>query len=1252
MIERLNALFAALSPLWEMSLTAAYAAAIVAGLRLILKKRAPRQVLCLLWLVVFARLLIPLSLESPVSIVPDALPRQEQHLAEPAIPPASAQGTGSAQNPAGAQAPGGITADPVTQIQPGGVPVLTAPEGAVPQAPAASAPFPWQAVLAGVWLAGALAMGGYGLLSYLRLRRRLFDAIRAGDGVWEHPSVASPFILGVLRPRIYLPAGLYGQPRQFILCHERAHLRRLDHIVKPVCWLALALHWFNPLVWAAYLLMSRDIEAACDEAVIRSLGPQVKADYSATLLSLATSGRMPAPCPLAFDEGDAKGRIQNVLRYRRPALWIVVVSVVMVVMAAVCLLTDPVSAQAPGENPDPIPSASAPQPPEESGVLDPWMREVLDGERQFARGSMETEQFSISQLCDMVYRGERPDLILEVGKLAVMDLDRDGINEMVVWPVGGEPDDTTEIGYTVGYFIFRRQGDKVTVHYIGWRPMQNLKADGTFEWSSSAWNAGISRLIDIDTFETEDITWFDTPSVDDDNYFVDGLRATREEFEAAYAAQSAKPEPAWYTYAGGVLSPWRPDNLELAAQTGDRDSGEAKLWLEGGEIPWLEWNGAAVRLNSLITPAQAPFLYCWDFDGDGQDEVAVTWLINGYAQYGLYEWESGQPTLKTTYDSQQMLVRFNQNNTAAVGPGPDGGLALTVNYVHVEGEDTPDSEDFYRRYVTGRALLPDDFFDGGYEHIRDGYPHAYANGFHLVYLQRETGKFYFDFDIYLADETMRELNYVDTLLGDPPHSEYAGHYMLNKPVGVGGFYLSYDGAAWKLEEWDQITMDYPDPTASSGSQPSVSPGPSLTPEPAVSPEAEVKQVGNGYQVSWGGRSFAVDPSVTPDLCADIYQADFDGDGRNEVAFALWASPVWMIDLLDNGSAVASVFDPASLRGDLAVNSVAAITPSGGMTFTYSWGALDESTRRYVSTSANFPGSFFQGGNEALKSGKPLTVSTANGGVRAYTNVLYPYLDVSVTVALQVEEGGTTAAGRVVGFQHYTVRYDGGGFTVDVPGQLDIVSDSPQGSTPSQPARAPAAECAHGLDTVSGVIQGNRYTLVCKQDGYVYTVPSPVEAYNCEPLPGADCDGDGHIEHAFQMEDGRLVVCDFKDGRLVNRVFDPGALFAGFDQDRACEVVDDANAAVITCQGQTVRVPLDRGYVLTHHGPNPQILLAESGTRYAGYTFQEGGFDLAAPVDLSACGLDGTALYAHWNIRCTESGLQEVPGSFRLEVVSP
>lgn len=376
------ALSRALPTLGGMSLTAAYAAAVVAVLRLILKKRAPKRVLSLLWLVVFARLLIPVPLESPVSIVPDA--RQVRQLTQRApIPPEADGGQSAPLQPAGqdpaqgydpAQGPAqghtGGAADPVSQGDASSVsvPVLTAPGGTAPAAPPpeAPSPFPWQAVLAGVWLAGTLAMGGGALASYLRLRRRLYDAIRAPDGAWEHPSVSSPFILGVFRPKIYLPAGLRGQPRQFILCHERAHLRRLDHIIKPVCWAALAVHWFNPAVWLAFVLMGRDIEAACDEAVLRQLGPEVKADYSATLLSLATGGRIPAPCPLAFDEGDAKGRIQNVLKYQRPTLWIVVVSAIMAVMAAVCLLTDPVSAKAPDAAPSP--GAEVSQPPEPSAA--------------------------------------------------------------------------------------------------------------------------------------------------------------------------------------------------------------------------------------------------------------------------------------------------------------------------------------------------------------------------------------------------------------------------------------------------------------------------------------------------------------------------------------------------------------------------------------------------------------------------------------------------------------------------------------------------------------------------------------------------------------------------------------------------------------------------------------------------------------------------------------------------------------------
>lgn len=542
--------------LWEASVTAAYASAILIVLRLILRKRAPRQVFCLLWLVVFARLLIPVSLESPLSIVPEArpaqgqlyLPQQDagQQPANPVTPTAPVQNPGQAVNP--------VISNP-------NPPALTLPGDEAPAVPSpeAPAPFPWRAVITGVWLAGGAAMGSYGLISYLRLRRRLFGAIRAKDGAWEHPAVDSPFILGMLRPRIYLPAGLAGQARSFILCHERAHLRRLDHIVKPVCWAALALHWFNPLVWAAYVLMSRDIEAACDEAVVRQLGPQVKADYSYTLLALATGRRLPAPSPLAFDEGDAKGRIKHVLGYRRPALWVIVVSSIAAVLAAVCLLTDPVSAKTPED--EPVPSAAVSQPPESplptpspeptqapaepSPVLEDWMLEVLRGERTFRRTYGDGGEFTIHQLRTFFYGDpSEVQITMEAGPITIMDLDQDGENELVVIP---EP-----LYNIVGYLILRQQGDEIAAYAPGQRSIGDLKADGTFHWSSSAfeWGTGRARF-DGDEFAVEEIAWCKDgldKGIADPRSYVDGVRVPQEEFEAAIASQDAKPGPVWYCW--------------------------------------------------------------------------------------------------------------------------------------------------------------------------------------------------------------------------------------------------------------------------------------------------------------------------------------------------------------------------------------------------------------------------------------------------------------------------------------------------------------------------------------------------------------------------------------------------------------------------------------------------------------------------------------------------------------------------------
>ena len=785
--------------LWEASVTAAYASAILIVLRLILRKRAPRQVFCLLWLVVFARLLIPVSLESPLSIVPEArpaqgqlyLPQQDagQQPANPVTPTAPVQTPGQAVNP--------VISNP-------NPPALTLPGDEAPAAPLpeAPAPFPWRSVITGVWLAGGAAMGSYGLISYLRLRRRLFGAIRARDGAWEHPAVDSPFILGMLRPRIYLPAGLAGQARSFILCHERAHLRRLDHIVKPVCWAALALHWFNPLVWAAYVLMSRDIEAACDEAVVRQLGPQVKADYSYTLLALATGRRLPAPSPLAFDEGDAKGRIKHVLGYRRPALWVIVVSSIAAVLAAVCLLTDPVSARNESEPiPDPTPTAT--QSPEAglSALLDPWMKEVLDGERQFisayshyAEGDGRT--YGIHDLRTFYYGDDQfPDAVVEAGRLAVIDLDRDGVNEMVIWPEG----EYEYLYSVVGYLILHRQGDEIYGYNPVYRAFGNLKSDGTFDWSGSAFNWGIgSALFTENGFEVKNITWCEIHSETDERYFVDGAKATREEFEAAtgWGPQNRKPEAAWFTYEDGRLAPYLPAGAALLAEASpDTEAGAARLWQGGGGLPWLEWNGAAYLLGSTVNADQFPALFVRDFDGDGQNELALQWMNAGFARYEVYEWNNGALTYADAFDTQDdLLLRFNQNNVAAYSKD---GRMMAVTYSHNEGD--PDSEDFDRRYITGSCVLPEDFFNG-YEHIRDGRAYVYACDFRRISFNPDNS-IRFELLFCPADETMKDLVRVV-----PPYEPADEHCMMGHTVGTAAFTLSYDGANWVLQAPDQLDM--------------------------------------------------------------------------------------------------------------------------------------------------------------------------------------------------------------------------------------------------------------------------------------------------------------------------------------------------------------------------------------------------------------------------------------------------------------
>lgn len=181
----------------------------------------------------------------------------------------------------------------------------------------------------------------YSLVSLLRLRANLVGAVKWRDNIYLADHIASPFVMGVLHPKIYLPSTLSERERDYIILHEQTHIRRFDHIIKIVAFLVLAVHWFNPLVWLAFILCVRDIEMSCDESVIKHMDTDIRREYSASLLRLATDRKIVTGIPLAFGEGDTKSRIKHVLNYKKPAFWIIVAALVVVLAVCVGLATNP-----------------------------------------------------------------------------------------------------------------------------------------------------------------------------------------------------------------------------------------------------------------------------------------------------------------------------------------------------------------------------------------------------------------------------------------------------------------------------------------------------------------------------------------------------------------------------------------------------------------------------------------------------------------------------------------------------------------------------------------------------------------------------------------------------------------------------------------------------------------------------------------------------------------------------------------------
>lgn len=300
----------------NMSIAAGWLILAVIALRLLLR-RAPKRFRLLLWAVVGLRLALPWSIESALSLIPSAQTLPEGIMLERA--PVLDTGISSLNG----------------AINPGFTAAFTPELGASAN--------PLQVLLpiaAALWMLGAAAMLLWALVSWLRLRKRVREAVRLEENVYEC-EIASPFVLGLFRPRIYLPFSLENGERELVLAHERAHITAGDHIIKPLGWLLLAAHWYNPLVWLAYALFCRDIELACDERVVRGLSLSDRADYSQALLDLSRPRGGVRACPLAFGESSVKGRVKSVLSYKKPVFWLVLLAVVVCVGAAVCFLTDP-----------------------------------------------------------------------------------------------------------------------------------------------------------------------------------------------------------------------------------------------------------------------------------------------------------------------------------------------------------------------------------------------------------------------------------------------------------------------------------------------------------------------------------------------------------------------------------------------------------------------------------------------------------------------------------------------------------------------------------------------------------------------------------------------------------------------------------------------------------------------------------------------------------------------------------------------
>ncbi|MBS4201175.1 hypothetical protein KHA93_16165 [Bacillus sp. FJAT-49732] len=303
----------------DMSLTASYVILVVILIRLLLKK-APKVISYALWGVVAFRLVVPFTFESVFSLLPrnrerNPIPQDSIHQQSPQIN----SGIEVVDSFVGGPLPAQTAGNSVNHLQ------------------------NYLQIGSYIWVLCMIALLIYSLVSVLLLKKQLKNAQLIEQNIYEAENLKTPFVLGLIRPKIYLPVGLHAEERSYILLHEQTHIKRYDHIIKLVAFLVLSVHWFNPLVWVAFMLMSRDMEFSCDERVLKNLNydTYIKKSYASSLLSLATDRRILNGSPLAFGEGNVKGRIKNVLNYRKPRFWVLAFSITIMIAVGIGLIANP-----------------------------------------------------------------------------------------------------------------------------------------------------------------------------------------------------------------------------------------------------------------------------------------------------------------------------------------------------------------------------------------------------------------------------------------------------------------------------------------------------------------------------------------------------------------------------------------------------------------------------------------------------------------------------------------------------------------------------------------------------------------------------------------------------------------------------------------------------------------------------------------------------------------------------------------------